>query len=113
MADIKKQHPVYGGVTVLQSGSALVQIETEDGNIFWTPASSFIKKKAKPRAKKKVQPVRKVDELVIDALLARETRSEELEPEVFDVEDVVQVDDEEGTGQLCEESITSDEDMAA
>jgi len=54
-----------------------------------------------------------VDELVIDALLARETRSEELEPDVFDVEDAVQVDDEEGTEQSCEESITSDEDMAA
>ena len=34
MADIKKQHPVYGDVLVLQSSSALVQIETENGDSF-------------------------------------------------------------------------------
>jgi len=87
MADIKKRHPAYGDVLVLQSSTALVQIETENGDSFWVTAASFIdkKKKAAKRAKKK-KPVHKVDEP--DALLIRETRVEE--PEVFDeVEDVV------------------------
>jgi hypothetical protein len=50
MADIKT-HPIYGDVVILQRSSALVQIEIEDGNSFWIAASSFIKKKAKPRGK--------------------------------------------------------------
>jgi hypothetical protein len=89
MADIKKQHPVYGEVTVLQSSSALVQVETENGDSFWVAASSFIKKKTKPRAKKKkvVPVVHRVDDPV-DALLVQETRAEELKPEICDVEDV-------------------------
>ena len=50
MAETKK-HPAYGDVVILQRSSALVQIETENGDSFWIAASSFIKKKAKPRGK--------------------------------------------------------------
>jgi hypothetical protein len=110
MAD-KKEHPIYGIVTILQSSSALVQIETENGDSFWIAASSFIKKKAKPRKKKAVRVVQKVDKSEIDALLVRETRAEEAEPEVFDEVEVVQAEEE--TEESCEEPITSGEDMAA
>jgi hypothetical protein len=80
-----KTHPVYGEVTVLQSSSALVQVETGDGDSFWVTAASFIdkKKKATKRRAKKKKVVHKLDEPV-DALLVRETRVEEAEPEVFD-----------------------------
>jgi hypothetical protein len=89
MAD-KQQHPIYNEVTILQRSSALVQIETENGDSFWVAAASFTKKKAKPRTKKK-KVVHKLDGPVIDALLVRETRAEESEPEVFDeLETVVQ-----------------------
>jgi hypothetical protein len=37
-------HPAYGDVTVLQSGSALVQIEGADGDSLWVTAASFIDK---------------------------------------------------------------------
>lgn len=90
-----KTHPVYGEVTVLQSSSALVQIETGDGDSFWVTAASFIdkKKKAMKRRAKKRKVVHKLDEPV-DAVLVRETRCEE--PEVFgEVEDAVQEDGEE------------------
>jgi hypothetical protein len=105
-----KIHPTYGEIRILQNSSALVQIETENGDSFWIAASSFTKKKAKPRKKKKV--VHKLDGPVIDALLVRETRAEEAEPEVFDEVEVVQEDAEEETEESCEE-ITSDEDMVA
>lgn len=84
-----KTHPVYGEVTVLQSSSALVQIETGDGDSFWVTAASFIdkKKKAMKRRAKKKKVVHKLDGPVIDALLVRETRAEE--PEVFDELEVV------------------------
>jgi hypothetical protein len=85
MAEIKT-HPAYGDVTVLQSSSALIQIEVEDGDSFWVTAASFTKKKAKPRAKKK-KVVHKLDGHVADALLVREIRAEE--PEVFDELEVV------------------------
>jgi hypothetical protein len=108
-----KNHSVYGEVLVLQSSSALVQIETPDGDSFWVAAASFTKKKAKPRTKKK-KVVHKLDGPVIDALLVRETRAEESEPEVFDeVENVVRDDAEEETEESCEEPITSGEGMAA
>lgn len=81
-----KIHPTYGEIRILQNSSALVQIETENGDSFWIAASSFTKKKAKPRAKKK-KVVHKLDGPVIDALLVRETRAEE--PEVFDEVEVV------------------------
>lgn len=81
-----KIHPTYGEIRILQNSSALVQIETENGDSFWIAASSFTKKKAKPRAKKK-KVVHKLDGPVIDALLVRETRAEE--PEVFDELEVV------------------------
>jgi hypothetical protein len=87
MAEIKT-HPTYGEVTILQSSSALVEIEV-GGDSFWVTAASFTKKKAKPRAKKK-KVVHKLDGPVIDALLVRETRAEESEPEVFDEVEVVQ-----------------------
>jgi hypothetical protein len=106
-------HPAYGEVRILQNSSALVQIETENGDSFWIAASSFIKKKAKPRKKKAVRVVQKVDKSEIDALLVRETRVEESEPEVFDEVEVVQQDAEEETEESCEEPITSGEDMAA
>jgi hypothetical protein len=111
MAD-KQQHPIYNEVTILQRSSALVQIETENGDSFWVAAASFTKKKAKPRTKKK-KVVPKLDEPV-DALLVRETRAEEAEPEVFDeVENVVREDAEEETEESCEETTTSGEDIAA
>jgi hypothetical protein len=91
-----KTHPVYGEVTVLQSSSALVQVETGDGDSFWVTAASFTKKKAKPRAKKK-KVVHKAD-MVIDVLLIREPRAEESEPEVFEKEEIVQ------EGELEEEN---------
>src|ERR1700735_1185761 len=81
-----KIHPTYGEIRILQNSSALVQIETENGDSFWIAASSFTKKKAKPRAKKK-KVVHKLDGPVIAALLVRETRAEE--PEVFDELEVV------------------------
>jgi hypothetical protein len=90
-----KTHPVYGEVTVLQSSSALVQVETGDGDSFWVTAASFIdkKKKATKRRAKKKKVVHKLDEPV-DALLVRETRAEEAEPEVFDaVEEIIQEDE--------------------
>jgi len=89
-----KIHPTYGEVRILQNNRALVQIETENGDSFWIAASSFIKKKAKPRKKKAVRVVQKVDKSEIDALLVRETRVEESEPEVFDaVEEIIQEDE--------------------
>jgi hypothetical protein len=89
-----KIHPTYGEVRILQNNRALVQIETENGDSFWIAASSFIKKKAKPRKKKAVRVVQKVDKSEIDALLVRETRVEEWEPEVFDaVEEIIQEDE--------------------
>jgi microcompartment protein CcmL/EutN len=110
-----KTHPVYGEVTVLQSSSALVQVETGDGDSFWVTAASFIdkKKKATKRRAKKKKVIHKLDEPV-DALLVRETRAEESEPEVFDeLEDIVQQDAEEETEESCEETTTSGEDIAA
>jgi microcompartment protein CcmL/EutN len=110
-----KTHPVYGEVIVLQSSGALVQVETENGDSFWITVASFIdkKKKATKRRAKKKKVVHKLDEPV-DALLVRETRAEEAEPEVFDeVENVVREDAEEETEESCEEPITSGEDMAA
>jgi hypothetical protein len=87
-----KTHPAYGEITVLQSGSALVQIEVADGDSFWVTAASFIdkKKKATKRRAKKKKVVHKLDDSLIDALLVRETRAEEPEPEVFDEVEVVQ-----------------------
>ena len=108
-----KTHPAYGEVKILQRSSSLVQIEIEDGDSFWITAASFIdkKKKATKRRAKKKKVVHKLDEPV-DALLVRETRAEEAEPEVFDEVEVVQEDAEEETEESCEE-ITSDEDMVA
>ena len=109
-----KIHPTCGEVKILQRSSSLVQIEIEDGDSFWITAASFIdkKKKATKRRAKKKKVVHKLDEPV-DALLVRETRAEEAEPEVFDeVENVVREDAEEETEESCEE-ITSDEDMVA
>jgi hypothetical protein len=74
------KHAKYGMVEVLQRTSALVQIETEDGNQFWVPSDSFtpVKKKAVPRKKKAVQAVRKVDEIpdLADDLAAITSREE-------------------------------------
>jgi hypothetical protein len=75
-----KTHPVYGAVTVLQSSSALVQIEIEDGDSFWVTAASFIDKKkkaTKPKAKK-TKRVRKVDDPVdlVDELTVLTAREE-------------------------------------
>jgi hypothetical protein len=109
MAD-KQRHPIYNEVTILQRSSALVQIETENGDSFWVAAASFTKKKAKPRTKKK-KVVHKLDGPVIDALLVREKRAEE--PEVFDEVAVVQEDAEEESEESCEETTTSGEDIAA
>ena len=86
MAEIKT-HPVYGDVTVLQSSSALVQIDIADGDSFWVTAASFIgkkKKATKPRAKK-TKRVQKVDKLMV-CIPARD----EVEPEVVDELEVVQ-----------------------
>jgi hypothetical protein len=70
-----------------------VQVETLDGNIFYTTRASFgpVKKKkaAKPRAKKSKR-VQKVDKLIV-SIPARD----EVEPEVFELEKVVLDDEEE------------------
>jgi hypothetical protein len=90
-----KIHPTCGEVKILQRSSSLVQIEIEDGDSFWITAASFIdkKKKATKRRAKKKKVVHKLDEPV-DALLVRETRAEEAEPEVFDaVEEIIQEDE--------------------
>ena len=111
------KHEKHGEVKILNAdGQFLVQVETLDGgDTFYTTRASFgpVKKKKASRARKK-RVVHKVEEPVIDALLVRETRAEESEPEVFDeVENVVQEDAEEETEESCEEPITSGEDMAA
>jgi hypothetical protein len=101
MAEIKT-HPTYGEVAILQSSSALVEIEV-GGDSFWITAASFTKKKAKPRAKRK-KVVHKLDEPGIDALLVCESRAEESEPEVFDaVEEIVQESELEEENEEAED----------